>query len=372
MNLTEQTINNTNQVNITDSLNSALMELKIKRTATTTVPETNELIVYVDQSSKENPTEKKKQYVYDLIKPLALYNDVSDEFLIRLSIKNNNVNMETIVKRFIGENEDGEYLLEDPLYEILDNSQIILFEGTNYIYTNYENADITLVYPKDNTFNKLYLNSSIYVKDKENHEEHTLEEIYYSNCFTKTEDRIDLEVGHITADCISSKNNKFSLDEQGNLIVNSITVADPISSTDLLSIYPIGSIYMSVNEVEPETLFGGIWEKIRGRFLFASGIPDDNSLSTFGTDLTYNGTDKINATLGTTGGETLHTLTVNQIPAHKHSLNYSNTGASGTARSVIASAGTNTSSNVINSTGNGAAHNNMPPYLVVNMWKRVA
>ena len=165
MNLIEQTINNTNQVNITDSLNSALMELKIKRTATTTVPETNELIVYVDQSSKENPTEKKKQYVYDLIKPLALYNDVSDEFLIRLRIKNNNVNMETIVKRFIGENEDGEYLLEDPLYEILDNSQIILFEGENFIYTNNENADITLVYPKDNTFNKLYLNCSIYVKD---------------------------------------------------------------------------------------------------------------------------------------------------------------------------------------------------------------
>ena len=120
MNLTEQTINNTNQVNITDSLNSALMELKIKRTATTTVPETNELIVYVDQSSKENPTEKKKQYVYDLIKPLALYNDVSDEFLIRLRIKNNNVNMETMVKRFIGENENGEYLLEYIKFDLID------------------------------------------------------------------------------------------------------------------------------------------------------------------------------------------------------------------------------------------------------------
>lgn len=372
MNLTEQTVNNTNQVNITDSLNSALMELKIKRKEDTTVPESNELIVYVDQSSSENPTESKKQYVYDLIKPLDFYNEISDEFLIRLGVRNNNVYMETLVKRMIGETEENKYVLEEPIYEILESSQIILFEGTNFIYTNYANADITLVYPKDNTFNKLYLNSSIYVKDKENHEKHTLEEIYYSSCFTKTESKINLDVNNIDIDCITSKNNKFSLDENGNLIVNTITVADPISSTELLNIYPIGSIYMNVNNVEPSTIFGGIWERIKGRFLLGTGTPDDNTTNLFGTNLTINGTEKIDAELGSTGGETLHTLATSELPAHKHTLKYANTGASGTARSVISSSGTSTSSGVINNAGGSEAHNNMPPYLAVNMWKRIA
>lgn len=380
MNLTEQTVNSTNQVNVTDSLNSSLMELKIKKTGTTIAPESNELIVYVDQSSSETPTENRKRYVYELIKPLSSCNEVSDEFLIRLGVKNNSVFMETLVKRMVGESEEGLYILEEPIYEILDNSQIILFEGTNFVYTNYENADITLVYPKDNTLNKLYLNSSIYVKDKENHEEHTLEEIYYSMCFTKTEGRIDLEVGHITADCISSKNNKFSLDEEGNLIVNSITVADPISSTDLLSIYPVGSIYMNVSNVSPAELFGGVWEQIKGRFLFATGIPDDNTLSTFGTDLTYNGTDKINATLGTTGGETIHTLTIRQMPSHKHGwLGYLSNKSLGSSGSYdVPLFGSVSSQSLIEagkgpqSLGGGKAHNNMPPYLAVNMWKRVA
>ena len=37
------------------------------------------------------------------------------------------------------------------------------------------------------------------------------------------------------------------------------------------SVYPIGSIYMSVNPTDPSTLFGGSWEQIQDRFLLASG-----------------------------------------------------------------------------------------------------
>ena len=36
-------------------------------------------------------------------------------------------------------------------------------------------------------------------------------------------------------------------------------------------VYPVGSIYMSVNNVNPKNLFGGEWEKIEGRFLLGSG-----------------------------------------------------------------------------------------------------
>ncbi len=119
-------------------------------------------------------------------------------------------------------------------------------------------------------------------------------------------------------------------------------------------IYPIGSIYMSVNNVNPELLFGGVWEKIEDKFLLASSS---------------------NYELGETGGEATHTLTVNEMPSHNHSRRTSPQGyaerdtsgndiispASGSAKAV-----TKTSYN----TGGGQAHNNMPPYLVVNMWKR--
>lgn len=376
MNLNDQTVNNTNQVNITDSLNSAVMELKIKRTATTEEQNSDDLFVYVDKNSMDNPSESRKQYLFELIKPLDYLDGISDEFIMQLEVKNNKLSMNTFVKRLIGETEDGEKsILLEPLYEELDYSQIILFSGINYIYSNYTNADITLVYPKDNILNKLYLNSAIYVNDNEDREECTLADIYYSNCFTKTEGRIDLEVNHITADCISSNNNKFSLDEEGNLIVKTITVADPISSTDLAAIYPIGSIYMNVNDINPADLFGGIWEQIKDCFLLACGDTYAN---------------------GTTGGEANHKLTVNEMPSHTHVQNahkhawkgrkaeWGNTSG-GNAKTLIDftatssylacaavddnGVGSTTATN--KNTGGSGTHNNMPPYLAVNVWKRV-
>lgn len=62
-------------------------------------------------------------------------------------------------------------------------------------------------------------------------------------------------------------------------------------------IYPVGSIYMSVNNVNPATLFGGVWQKIEGMFLLASSS---------------------SYALGSTGGSTSITLTANQMPVHNH------------------------------------------------------
>ena len=36
-------------------------------------------------------------------------------------------------------------------------------------------------------------------------------------------------------------------------------------------IYPVGSIYMSVNATSPASLFGGTWEQLKDRFLLAAG-----------------------------------------------------------------------------------------------------
>ena len=138
--------------------------------------------------------------------------------------------------------------------------------------------------------------------------------------------------------------------------------------------YPVGSIYMSVNSANPSTLFGGTWEQIEDTFLLAAGQ-------------TY--------TAGDTGGEAEHTLTTDEMPKHRHypygetesgngnwrfpnirdrsSISGKMELTSGTGMYGFASNSTwnDTSiSAVTGNTGGNQAHNNMPPYLAVYMWKR--
>lgn len=124
------------------------------------------------------------------------------------------------------------------------------------------------------------------------------------------------------------------------------------------AVYPIGSIYISINKVDPDSLFGGMWERIEDTFLLASGS-------------TY--------TAGSTGGEAEHTLTVNEIPSHSHEFdNDIITKSTTDGTFTIATGGyfTNTSKLLTASstidTGGDQSHNNMPPYLAVYMWKRIS
>lgn len=120
--------------------------------------------------------------------------------------------------------------------------------------------------------------------------------------------------------------------------------------------YPVNSIYISYSHTSPAALFGGTWERITNKFLWA-------------VDAT--------GTIGTAGGEQTHTLTVNEMPEHSHgqyvaeksggstSVNYDYNGWSSTGKTVWQ--GFNTGS-----AGGGAAHNNMPPYIQVSIWRRTA
>lgn len=118
-------------------------------------------------------------------------------------------------------------------------------------------------------------------------------------------------------------------------------------------IYPIGSIYISVDPTDPADLFGGTWEQIKDTFLLTAGDIYD---------------------AGDTGGEATHTLTITEMPSHTHDTFYNNNvSASGSnRRNPAGQTGNSTLSPGTSATGGGQAHNNMPPYLVVYAWQRVA
>lgn len=154
-------------------------------------------------------------------------------------------------------------------------------------------------------------------------------------------------------------------------------------------VYPVGSIYWSSNSTNPSMLFGGTWVQIKDRFVLACGN-------------TY-------STVGATGGEATHTLTVAEMPAHNH--NSSSSTTNGSVSTDVAGSHTHTyftahyhststgkpslNANVTNSyhmssdcstnssgnhshsitmyaRGGGNAHNNMPPYIVKYCWERTA
>ena len=95
------------------------------------------------------------------------------------------------------------------------------------------------------------------------------EKEYIIDAFTREGTNTNLEVNNINASCITSKNNKFLLDSEGNLTVKSIKADTFISDTTLNMLYPICSIYLSVTETNPSSLFGGTWEQIKDKFLLS-------------------------------------------------------------------------------------------------------
>lgn len=158
----------------------------------------------------------------------------------------------------------------------------------------------------------------------------------------------------------------------------SIATTAWVKSKMLDFIYPIGSIYMSVNNVSPQTFLGGTWVALQDRFLIGAG----HSYA-------------VNAT----GGATTHTLSVNEMPSHSHTFAGSSigshthtytyfklkdprfshgsfTGAEDTERmdqtSTTSNSGASGVSGSIAASGGNQAHSIMNPYLAVYMWKRTA
>ena len=128
-----------------------------------------------------------------------------------------------------------------------------------------------------------------------------------------------------------------------------LTAVEP-TNDHLDSIYPIDSIYISYSHKSPASLFGGSWVRISNAFLWAT---------------TSGGT------IGATGGESEVTLTIGQIPSHSHGSTY--TSMDGYTKDLgwlsTSSGNKLVFANVSN--GGGGAHNNMPPYIQVSVWRRI-
>ena len=131
---------------------------------------------------------------------------------------------------------------------------------------------------------------------------------------------------------------------------------------DILSLYPIGTLYKSVNaNFNPNTTFGGTWvlTKLQGRT--PVGMFNSSTLA---------------------GGEKTHTLTIAECPAHSHNFSrvlfgtfgndVMNTGwnnyRSNTGKSDKVANGNFSTTN----STNNASHNNIQPSMICKIWERTA
>lgn len=88
-------------------------------------------------------------------------------------------------------------------------------------------------------------------------------------------------------------------------------------------------------------------------------LPDGRGRTLIGAG---QGAGLTNRALGATGGNETHILTVPEMPAHTHTFGTSGSGGGG-----ISSGGQSAPQNT-SSAGNGNAHNNMQPFMSVNVY----
>ena len=197
-------------------------------------------------------------------------------------------------------------------------------------------------------------------------------------------------------------------------VLNSLVKVDEVIS----KVYPVGSIYMSVNDTGPGTLFGGTWQQIQGKPLVgaasghsagSTGVAETVTLSAGNipahTHTIPDHTHTVPNHIHTVPAHT-HTATASTAGVHSHDIRRTMNAASGSARyafegsanvfkptldagahthtiTVASKAAFNTTSSGTCTTGSGGSGNTgstgsgsavgiMPPYLAVYMWQRTA
>ncbi len=197
-----------------------------------------------------------------------------------------------------------------------------------------------------------------------------------------------------TSSGLNSTNVQGALDELYGAATDYTDVIARLSALEAKvpdEIYPVGSIYIGVNNTNPGTLFGGTWVSFgTGRTLV--GI--DTSQTEFNTIEKTGGNKTKSYTPAGTVGNT--TLTVDQIPSHSHTASNNINKQFSTFNNDNVDTGSGVGFTTVNryyyaqpvsitigSTGGGKSHTHsftgtaanidvVQPYITVYMWKRTA
>lgn len=132
--------------------------------------------------------------------------------------------------------------------------------------------------------------------------------------------------------------------------------------------HPVGSLYISAEATSPASLFGGTWEQIKDRFILAAG--DTYAAGSTGGSPTHTHYVSGNAAIGVTQNTTAYDSSGAKISeefpiglfAHTHEYDY--VFDSGNAFYSTMSC--------VKTKGNANERSNMPPYITVYVWKRIA
>lgn len=157
----------------------------------------------------------------------------------------------------------------------------------------------------------------------------------------------------------NSTTNSFQVGLYQMLDLNTMKIPwERINQESLLNfIYPVGSIYMSVNSTNPSMFLGGTWEA------WGSGkVP-------VGVDSLDNDFSEVEKS----GGEKTHKLTIDEMPSHIHSFQATPSSDMGDQPYKILSSVDATGASTVrvtNASGGGKPHNNLQPYITCYMWKR--
>ena len=158
--------------------------------------------------------------------------------------------------------------------------------------------------------------------------------------------------------------DKIALNENPQVAdINKVTASDMNQIKNAINnLFPIGFIISVDNaEFDPNTSWGGTWERLKGRVIV--GVDEDDS------DFNIS---------GKTGGEKEVTLTVDTMPIHNHGFEYGYGYDASASRPQYFIGTNNKQSSVaynqtyIKTAGGGQPHNNMPPYYTAYRWIKTA
>lgn len=132
------------------------------------------------------------------------------------------------------------------------------------------------------------------------------------------------------------------------------------------AMYPIGSIYMSVNSTNPTTIFGGTWERFANGKVVVGVDENDTDFATIektGGAKTHSHDRGSIMALIQMSGTTLAAKGGTTSPAWTSTVSLNNAAASSDSVSRTSS---------VNTQGTTATASSLQPYITAYMWKRIA